>query len=110
MLSTYLIHTATIITPGSGVNSVGDPIVDWDTATEKDVKVWRQPMRSSEDDDLRQMDKEQVRLFLDPSAEINAVDRVRLDGELFELEGPALMRYTTRGPHHQEARCVAVTG
>lgn len=110
MLSTFLIHDATIITPGKGVNSVGDPIVDWGSATEVDVRVWRQPLRSSEDDDLRQMDKVQVRLFLDPSQSIAAEDRVRLGGDLFEVEGPALMRYSTRGAHHQEVKCVAVTG
>jgi len=117
MLASFLTIPAVITTPGSTTNSVGDPIVDWGAGiTTQDTKVWVEPRRSGENDDLRQMDKYEVRLFLGVDVAVEAGDRVSLvDGTfevdvVFEVDGPPMIRRTPRGPHHQEVRCTAVVG
>lgn len=111
MLASFLTVPAVILTPGSKTDSVGDPVDDWDVGvTAQATKIWAEPRRGGEDDDLRQMAELQVRLFFDTTVTVEAGCRVDFEDGLFEVKGPPMLRRTPRGPHHQEARCTAIVG
>lgn len=111
MLVSFLTVPATIVLPGVGANSVGDPVDDWDNpVSESEAGCWVEPITSEEDSDLRQSDVRLYRLFFDTTVDVPASARVLVDGLVLEVSGPALLRRTVRGPHHQEVRCKSVVG
>ena len=111
MFASYMIVPTTIIVPGQGTNSVGDPVDDWDNpASQLSADCWLEPLASSEDNDARQSDVQRFRLFYETTVVVPSSARVLVNGLVLQVQGPSLVRRTVRGVHHQEVRCVAVTG
>lgn len=110
MFNSFLIHDAVIVSPAQGVNSVGDPVPDWDAAVRVDSKVWVESVQAGEDTDLRDLSSGRFRLFFDPSAVVKHEDRVEVNGVVYEIVGPPLQRYAVRGLHHLEMQAFVVVG
>lgn len=108
-----LVRQATVMRAGTSTDRYGNRIDDWNAAIETTVAAWW----AQSGGELIQGVREEgvtwdVTLFLRAGAQIHAGDRVRLDGDVFEVSGPPVTawRPIPQGAHHIEARLKRMEG
>lgn len=81
----------------------GNQTRDWANATSVTYPAEVQPVSSTEDVVNQQQTITRWRLFLGPTADLEATDRIEWDGDTYEIDGD-VERWKRRGaPHHLEA-------
>lgn len=109
MIRHLLTQTITILNRTTGADD------DWgrpgETWPEPGTDVPGRFELSAPDEDTDEQDVQigRHRLILMPDVTLSGRDRVRVDGTLYEVDGPPIVHRTPRGPHHIEAVCRAVT-
>ena len=88
----------------TGTDGGGNPTYGW-ADDPRPVPANVQPASGSEDDspdDTTLLDMR--RMWLLPDVDLSAGDRVRIDGTVWQVEGPPHRWTTAFGPHHLEAK------
>lgn len=81
----------------------GNQTRDWANATAVTYAAEVQPVSSTEEVVNQQRTETRWRLFLGPSADLEATDRILWDGDTYEVDGE-VERHKRRGAlHHLEA-------
>lgn len=110
-LASLLVRTATVITPRATTDDRGDEVTTWVAATEQTVKCWIG--RKSEGESFtpgRDALAEQVAARMPAGTVIDGRCRVRIDGELYEVDGEPNRAWTPRGEHHVRVPLRRVAG
>lgn len=108
-----LVRSATIVHPAGMVDRYGNTLPDWDNATEvSDVPCWASAEGGAEGAAERQSVTDRLRLFLTAGVDLDAGDRVVIDGEIWEVDGPVQRAWRALSPceHHVEASLRRVEG
>ena len=100
-------HTVTVIRPASRDNW-GDTTAG---AAETPVPgcFW-QPVSSTEQQVAADIVEVVARLFMPPTADVKATDRIGFEGRTYAIEGRPALHHTPRGPHHYELELRDVEG
>lgn len=109
-LATLMIRDVDVITAGTVLDIYGDPQVDWTVATEVTVPGWLAWLSSIEVLDGRDATSTTLSLTIPAGTPITALDRVRIDGRIYEVNGEPMSAWTPRGEHHIEVWLSSVTG
>lgn len=87
----------------------GNPVGDWEDPTSVTYPAEVQPLSATEDVVDQQRTDTRWRLWLGPTADLLATDRVEWDGQMYEIEGD-VERWKQRGTlHHLKAILVKIT-
>lgn len=105
-----LVHTVTIVHPGSTTDRYDNDVDDWTTATRTEAAAWVQQRSTGEDRGGRQAVITGWKCFFAADAEVTARDRIEWDGRAFEVDGEPYAPSTPDGPHHVECQLKAVDG
>lgn len=105
-------HTVTVLRGAATVDRYGDPIDGWSTATETEITGCRvQPAAGPEDTVDRNQITRRWLLFVPPGADIRATDRVRWDGDDYDIDGEIRRWPSVSGRlAHLEADLIRVEG
>ena len=105
MLPSFCNDTITRIRPGQK-ESRGSIIPDWSTATEKEIGgCSMQPASTSLSQDGRVLGLlDEYTLFLPADADIQAGDRVRFNGQVYEIDGEVRIQPAALRLDHIELR------
>ena len=110
-LDALLVHTVTIVHPGTTTDGYGDTVADWSGATEETSPARVTQRTATEDNNGRAATITEWRLLLPATATIAAADRVTWNGDTFEVVGDpveAVRRSAT--VHHVEVTLRKVEG
>lgn len=108
-----LVRAATIIHPGATTDRYGNTIADWTDTEEEDVAAWFAQRRSSEVTGLRgDAFVSGFVLVVAADVTIGAGDRVELDDDVYEVDGPPMQawRASPAGLHHIEVPLRRIEG
>lgn len=87
----------------------GNQAADWANPDSADYPASVQPMTNDEDVVDQNRTVTRWRLFLDPTADVTATDRIEWDGDVYEVDGD-IERWKRRGRlHHLQAVLMKVT-
>lgn len=100
----------TILRPATSTDRYGNVIPDWTGATSTAVDAWISQRASTEAEAGRDTVATTLGMFVDADVDIEAGDRVVVDGETWEVDGRPLRARTPRGVHHLEVGLRTVTG
>lgn len=94
-------------------NDFGDPVHTW--VDQPETRGYLEPIGQAVQDQEDSTGQDTARsdhlLILPPGTVIDAADRVRIDDELFEVNGhPSRFHVPRRGEHHVEVALRRVTG
>ena len=105
MLPSFCKDTVTRIRPGAK-ESRGSIIPDWTTATEKEIGgCSMQPASTSLTQDGRVLGLlDEYTLFLPPDADVQAGDRIRHNGQVYEIDGDVRVQPAPLRLDHIELR------
>lgn len=105
MLPSFCKDIVTRIRPGAK-ESRGSIIPDWTTATEKDIGgCSMQPASTSLTQDGRVLGLlDEYTLFLPPDADVQAGDRIRYNGQVYEIDGDVRVQPAALRLDHIELR------
>lgn len=107
-----LVRDVTILRPAAFTDRYGDSIPDPDSATSTEVLGWLSQTSATEPTGpgraLVTLTTEI--LFLPSGTDIEAHDRVEIDGQLYEVDGVPQSAWSPRGEHHIEANLRRVDG
>jgi hypothetical protein len=109
-LDTLRIHDVDILTAGTRIDVYGDPQPDWTTPTTITVKAWWAAMSSIEVLDGRDAVSTTSVINLPAGTPITALNRIRLFGRTFEINGEPMVAWTPRGEHHIECFLTTAVG
>lgn len=109
-LATLMVRDVDVITAGIRIDAYGDPQVDWTLATEITVPGWLAWLSSIEVLDGRDATSTTLSLTIPAGTPITALDRVRIDGRLYEVNGEPMSAWTPRGEHHVEVFLAVIDG
>lgn len=111
-LGNLMVRSATIVHPNYNSDRYGNLMPDWGDVTETDVRVWLGRQSASEEHGTRVGAGIESWLLMAEDVTIGLAtgDRVVVDAQTFEVDGPVHVAWTPRGPHHLEAVLRAVTG
>lgn len=87
----------------------GNQARDWATASAVDYPAEVGPTSTTEDVDDQQRTTTRWRAILPPLADVEATDRIRWDGQDFEVDGEVECWKRRGRPHHVEAVLLKVT-
>lgn len=108
-LDQLLTTPVTIITPGSMTSTrYNSQLPDWTFPDEVDTIGWLTELSTTEVLDGRDTVLTGWRLFLPAGTTITAVDRVRIDGDTFDVDGQPHSATTPNGEHHIEVNLTRV--
>lgn len=107
-------HTITRLRAPLVADEYGTPasMRDWDNAVETSIAgCFVQPLSSDERTDGREASIERMQLFAPVGTSLEAADRVRFDGALYEIVGPGrVWTSVLGGTDHVEATLRRVVG
>lgn len=87
----------TILTPTATTDTYGNTVADWENATERTVAAYVRPAPASENVADRNAVTATWQVHTN-DLEITALDRVRFDGEVYEVDGqPNVWQVNPRG-------------
>lgn len=109
-LVSLMVRDITILVPGTRTDAYGDTQLDWTTPVGTLTQGWLAQQTSTEVVDGRNTTVSELVLTLPAGTAINARDRVRVDGVVYEIIDEPLAAWTPRGEHHIEAKLRLVTG
>ena len=109
-LQSLLVHDVTVVTPGSTTDRYGNTVADWATSTSTTVKGWITQSSGTENEDGRDAQIGEWRLFLPAGTVVDGHARVEWGGITFEVVGPPERAWTPRGEHHVEVQLRVVEG
>lgn len=84
--------------------------LDWSAPRERQAKAWLAQQSTIENHQQRDATVTSVSATFEVSAELDARERVVVDGQVYEVDGLPNVAHTPRGPHHVEASLKAVVG
>lgn len=90
--------------------SYGGADIDWSAPAVTVYPAVVQPVSSTEEVAAQQRTVTRWRLFLPPSADLRATDRVSWDGAQYEVDGDVQAWKRGGVPHHVEALLTRVSG
>lgn len=94
---------------GAGEDEYGNPRATVETATE--YAAWIAPLGGREDTHDRSTEISEWRIYLPAGADLEADDRVEIEGRTFDVvEPPVRAERPGRGTHHVEARLRWIRG
>lgn len=102
MIERFFVRDVTIIHPAEVAASRGAGTEwDWDNATETSVKGWLHQLAESElQTATRDAEVSTHVLRLPAGTGVQAIDRIQIDGQTFEVDGPASHAWRPGGEHH----------
>ena len=111
MLPSFCRDTITRIRPGE-TESRGSIIPDWSKATEKEIGgCSMQPATTTLSQDGRVLGLlDEYTLFLPPTADVKAGDRIRYNGQVYEIDGDVRIQPAAFRLDHIEIRLRRRTG
>lgn len=111
-LGNMMVRDVTLMRPTYTTDRYGNSVADWSDAATIELRGWLGRQSASEEHGTRVgAGVEQWTLVLDDVSESVATgDRVLVDAQTFEVDGPVLTAWTPRGPHHLEVTLRAVAG
>ena len=109
-LAGLLVRTVTRLRAPVTVDSHGNEVRNWSTATSVTMNGWLAQRIRDENNDNRDARISDWHLTVPTGSDITALDRVVIDGQTFELDGPPNTAWTPRGPHHIECSLRVVEG
>lgn len=111
-LGNMMVRDVTLVRPTYTTDRYGNAVADWDGAEAIALRGWLGRQSASEEHGTRAgAGVEAWTLVLeDVTQEVSTGDRVIVDEQTFEVQGPALYAWTPRGPHHVEIELRAVAG
>lgn len=115
MITTFYIHDVVVLRApleADKYNPSGASFRDWAHATHAWTgKGWLAPKGSqSENLNDREQDLNYSWLYLPPTANPLATDRVTINGTMYQVYSAAVTAYTPRGLHHYEVRVKEIHG
>jgi hypothetical protein len=106
-----MVHTVSIVHPGTSTDRYGNVTKDWTTATRTTVKGWIARQSGLEDRTAgREAEVSTWYGYLPAGTPIAGGDRLDWEGVTFEVDGPPYTAWSPRGPHHTEIALRIVTG
>jgi head-tail adaptor len=103
-IDTFLVTPITILHPALTAGRYGDLVADWTNATTDSTNVWVDDRGGTEVLDGRDTAESSVLLYLAATVTIDALDRVEIEGQTYEVDGAPVIARTPEGPHHLEVR------
>lgn len=101
----------TILHAPTAANRYGGNDLDWANATTTDTVCWVNDIASTEVVDGRDALVSHWHLYLPAGTAITGKDRVRIDGQLYEVDGPiSTASRPGKGVHHLECHLLLVKG
>lgn len=111
-LSNLMVRSVTIVHPATVTDRYGNAVSDWNDTTETTTMGWIGRTSATEEHGTRTgAEVETWTLTLaDLAVTVTGSDRVVVDGQAFEVDGPIWHAWTPRGEHHLEIDLRAVAG
>lgn len=105
-----MVRDVTILSAASSTDRYGNPTNDWAAATSTATKGWLAQQARDEVLGNRDAQTSGWVVYLPAGTVIDGSDRVVVDGQTFEVDGPPNRAWSPRGEHHVEAALNVVEG
>lgn len=109
-LAGLLVRDVTRLRAAEVTDPYGSTVKDWGNATSITGKGWLAQRSRSEDLVNREAQISDWHLTVFPDFDVVGGDRVVVDGQTFEVDGPPWPAWTPRGLHHRELSLTVVEG
>lgn len=104
-------HSVTVIRAPLVADGKGNQRRDWSAATSTTTAAWVQPVSSDEQNLNQERVVARWRIFLPPTADVVATDRIDHSGAVFQVDGEVQTWDAGSGAaHHREALLMRVVG
>lgn len=106
-----LVRTVEILHPTATTDDRGDTIESWPESGTESAAWVSPPLTAEEAHQLgRDVTTTTRRVRLPAGTQLDARDRVRFEGRLWQVDGAPTQAWTPRGEHHVHAEIVEVRG
>lgn len=109
-LAGLLVRDVTRLRAQLVTDSHGSEIKDWTNPDTITGKGWLAQRFHTEEGALREAEISTWHLTVYPNFDVQAHDRIVIDGQTFEVDGPPRPAWTPRGHHHTEVTLRIVEG
>jgi hypothetical protein len=103
-------YTAVLEQPTTMTDSRGDETLTWDSPTRTTIRAWVDQQSTTETDDETRNVRSSNALLVTNHLNVNADDRLVVDGETWTVQGRPRKVPTLAGIHHLEATLRLVQG